>query len=486
MGKRPNILIFMTDHQRSDTVWPGSAALTPNVDRLAAQGLMFTEAYCPSPHCCPSRATFFTGLYPSQHGVWNNICNENALSHGLNPGVRTWSEDLAAGGYQMHYDGKWHVSIKETPANRGWREHFVTGTIGDYHSHSWRSYREKAASLTQTERGDAQILRPGYGTYTLYGESKSVAGELQDHDEKVFETAMEVLPRLLESSNPWCLYIGMIGPHDPYNVPQKYLDLYDPSGIELPPNYTDTLGDKPRIYQRLRNQVFGQLSEAEVREGIRHYYAYCSYLDDLFGQILQILDDSHEKDDTLVIYCSDHGDYAGDHGLFTKGIPCFRGAYNVPIIMRWPSGIANPGRQEGAFVSLADIAPTLLEVVGLQADSDLAGISLLPWMRDSNPGKWRDAVFTQFNGVELYYTQRSVTTRDFKLTFNGFDFDELYDLRIDPHDMVNQADNPDFAAIKKDMYQRLWQFAYQTDDHFAQNPYITVALAEYGPGVIFE
>ena len=485
MGKSPNILIFMTDHQRSDTVWPGSAALTPNVDRLAAQGLMFTEAYCPSPHCCPSRATFFTGLYPSQHGVWNNICNENALSRGLNPGVRTWSEDLAEAGYMMHYDGKWHVSVEETPVNRGWTEHFVSGVAGEHHSRSWESYQENASDLSQTERGEAQILRPGYGPYTLYGRAQPGDGFIT-HDEKVTEIATQVLPDLLEETDPWCLYIGLIGPHDPYNVPQKFLDLYDPNEIELPPSYADSLTDKPRIYQRLRDQVFGQLSEAEIRDCIRHYYAYCSYLDDLFGQILQILDASAAKDDTLVIFCSDHGDYAGDHGLFAKGIPCFRGAYNVPIVMRWPNGITNPGRQEQSFASLADVAPTLLEAAGLQVDRDFAGMSLLPWLRNSKPDNWREAVFTQCNGVELYYTQRSVTTRDYKLTFNGFDQDELYDLRHDPHEMVNQADNPKYASVKKDLYRYLWQFAYQNDDHFAANPYITVALAEYGPGVIFE
>ena len=109
----PNILIMMTDHQRGDTVLPGHPAITPNIDQLAAEGVTFTEAFCPSPHCCPSRATFFTGLYPSRHGVWNNICNDQALSRGLKDGVQLWSEDLAAAGYQLHFSGKWHVSVEE-------------------------------------------------------------------------------------------------------------------------------------------------------------------------------------------------------------------------------------------------------------------------------------------------------------------------------------------------------------------------------------
>src|SRR5512141_2604637 len=106
---RPNILIFMTDHQRADTVLPEHPALTPVLDRFGRDAVTFTNAFCPSPHCCPSRATFFTGLYPSRHGVWNNVLNEQAINSGLRDGVRLWSEDLAAAGYDLHFCGKWHV-----------------------------------------------------------------------------------------------------------------------------------------------------------------------------------------------------------------------------------------------------------------------------------------------------------------------------------------------------------------------------------------
>ena len=93
----PNLLIFMTDHQRADTVLPEHPAITPKLDRFVRDGVTFTDAFCPSPHCCPSRATFFTGLYPSGHGVWNNVCNRQALSLGVRQGVRLWSEDLEIG-----------------------------------------------------------------------------------------------------------------------------------------------------------------------------------------------------------------------------------------------------------------------------------------------------------------------------------------------------------------------------------------------------
>lgn len=483
---QPNILIFMTDHQRGDTALPEHAALTPNLDRFAAEGVTFTNAFCPSPHCCPARATFFTGLYPTRHGVWNNICNDQALSRGLKPVVRLWSDDLAAAGYALHFSGKWHVSVEESPADRGWIEHFVSAGKGVHHGRTWEEYRKLAEISTQVDqrrRGEGEILRPGYGTYRLYGAGEVEATGALQHDETALAKALDVLPALAAGDQPWCLYVGLIGPHDPYIVPQKYLDLYDLADVPLPASYADDLADKPAIYGRMRETRFGQLAEREVREGIRHFWAYCTYLDDLFGRLLAALDATGQREDTLVLYTSDHGDYCGEHGLFAKGIPCFQGAYRVPAVMRWPAGIAAPGRRTDAFVSLADFGPTFAEAAGAPP-RPVTGASLLPFLRGERPAGWRDELHTQCNGVELYYTQRSVMTRDFKYVFNGFDRDELYDLRADPHEMRNLAGAPAYEAIKREMCGRMWRFAYREDDA-AINPYITVGLAPYGPAEAF-
>ncbi len=478
---KPNILIFMTDHQRADTALPEHPAVTPNLDQLTRQGVTFSNAFCPSPHCCPSRATFFSGLYPSGHGVWNNVCNRQALSGGLNEGVRLWSEDLAEAGYRLHLSGKWHVSVEESPADRGWTEHFVSAAAGAHHGAPWDHYRRLATRPDVIRRGEGEILRPGYGAYRLYGVGPE---EGEQHDETTVGRALAVLDSLAPASEPWCLFVGVIGPHDPYLVPQKYLDLYEPDDIPLPPSYGDTLADKPAIYQRMRQMVFGQLSEREAREGIRHFWAYCSYLDDLFGQLLEALERTGQVEDTLVLYCSDHGDYCGEHGLFCKGIPCFRGAYHVPAIVRWPAFIKNPGRRVEEFVSLADFGPTFLEAAGVASERRLAGESLLPFLGDVTPPAWRTEIHTQCNGVELYYTQRSVMTREFKYVFNGFDRDELYDLRIDPHEIKNVSADPAYEPIKRELCHRMWRFAYREDDTVI-NPYITVGLAPYGPAEAF-
>jgi arylsulfatase A-like enzyme len=477
---QPNILIVMTDHQRADTALAEHPSITPNLDRLAAEGVTFTNTFCPSPHCCPSRATFFSGLYPSRHGVWNNICNRQALSTGLNEGVRLWSEDLAEAGYDLHYTGKWHVSVEESPKDRGWTEHTVSGAQGTYHGVRWDHYKALAQEADAAERGEGEILRPGYGTYRLYGASERVG----DHDQRVHQEALDLIPQLAQGDGPWGLYVGFGGPHDPYVVPQRYLDLYDLDDVPLPAGYHDEMHDKPAIYKRMRAMRFGQLSEREVREAVRHFWAYCTYLDDMFGEILRALEATGQADDTLVLFTSDHADYMGEHGLFAKGIPCFQGAYRIPAVVRWPNGVEAPGRRVDAFVSEADFAPTFVEAAGLAPDAGLTGASLMPFLRGEAPSDWRDAIHTQCDGVELYYTQRSVMTRDTKYVFNGFDWDELYDLRNDPDEMHNLANDPAYASVKREMCRRMWQFAYEEDDS-AINPYITVSLAPYGPAEAF-
>ena len=478
---KPNILVFMTDHQRGDTVLGEHPAITPNVERLAREGVTFTEAFCSSPHCCPARATFMTGLYPSRHGVWNNVCNKQRLSRGLADGVRTWGEDLAEAGYRMKWSGKWHVSVDEGPADRGWEELFVSGRNHNENQRSWEQYREVADRGDPTERDEGVILRPGYGPYRMYG---STGEKTNAHDDKVVELAVEAISELGKGDDPWAVFAGATGPHDPYNVPDRYLDMYDLDDVALPASYADTLEDKPRVYKRMRNMRWDQLSEREIREGIRHFRAYCTYLDEIFGRLLAALDATGQADNTLVLYCSDHGDYCGEHGLFAKGIPCFRGAYHIPAVIRFPAGVANPGRREDAFVSLADFAPTFTELAGGKADPELTGRSLLPLLRNETPPDWRDEIHTQCNGVEMYYTQRSVRTRTHKYVFNGFDDDELYDLVADPDEMTNLAADAAHEPVKRDLAGRMWRFAHRESDA-AINSYITVGLAPYGPAEAF-
>jgi arylsulfatase A-like enzyme len=205
-------------------------------------------------------------------------------------------------------------------------------------------------------------------------------------------------------------------------------------------------------------------------------------MDAMFGEVLDALEATGQSEDTLVLFLSDHGEYAAAHGLYFKGVPAFREAYQVPCIARWPSGMARPGREVTELVSLADFAPTFLELAGVPPPPDHpTGVSLTPFFRGERPTSWRDEIHTQMNGVELYYTQRSVTTDRYKYVYNGFDFDEFYDRIADPHEMVNLSDAPEIQEAKRDLVRRMWRFAEREKDDRLFNPYATVAMAPWGP-----
>lgn len=482
-GERPNILIFMTDQEQAAVTHPDHPCQTPNATRLAREGIRFSNAYCPTAHCCPSRATFFSGLYPSRHGVYNNVSNPTAIHRGLSPGVRLFSEALREADYNLAFAGKWHVTDEENPSDRGWEQLEITAGKGSYMHRSidmWRKQAAEPEDVGPRQRG--QIQRPGWGHYQLYRSipTDGPKGYEEHRDYRVVRSALDALPRLASQKEPWCLYVGPVGPHDPFVVPERFVNLYDSATIPLPPSFHDTLEDKPRAYQRMRRQYWGQLSEDEVRESIAHYWGFCSMEDALFGEVLAALDATGQADNTLVLRLSDHGDYCGAHGLYLKGVPSFREAYNVTCIARWPDGIRQPGREVDSFVTLADFAPTFLELAGIPVPDDVTGRSIAPFLRGEAPADWPDAVYTQLNGVELYYSQRAVQTRDFKYVYNGFDFDELYDLRSDPYEMVNLAETTEYNDVKRELVRKMWRFAGQNDD-IIFNPYATVAFAPWGP-----
>ena len=365
---RPNILIFQNDQEQGAVVAPGHPCRTPNADRLAREGVRFSQAYTITAHCCPSRATFMSGLYPSRHGIYNNVLNSAAIHTSLNPGVTLFSEVLADADYALAYAGKWHVCADESPDDRGWIDYGATSVGGrDYHGTTWEWMAERARTPEpDAPRGRGEIVRPGWGRLQLYGtgETTPEAEPYTQGDYRIVQSGLRALGDLTAGERPWCLYIGPNGPHDPYIIPEYYANLYDPDEIALPDSWQDDLLDKPRVYQRQR-QLWNQFTEREYREAVAHYWGYCTMQDDLLGLVLDALDASGQAENTLVLFSSDHGDYVGAHGLFAKGVAAFDECYRVPCIMRWPAGIAEPGREVGALITHADMAPTIAELAGV-------------------------------------------------------------------------------------------------------------------------
>ncbi|MFC1714595.1 sulfatase-like hydrolase/transferase [Candidatus Poribacteria bacterium] len=506
-NKSPNILIFLVDQMPFDVVMPEHPCHMPNARRLAQEGVEFTRTLTCSPHCCPSRATFMTGLYPSRHGVFNNVDTNTAFQRGLNPGVRTFSEHLKEAGYNLAYSGKWHISNEETPADRGWQE--LTGYQKNKLSRSNDDWDKDAQKPDPPDhsRQSGEIFRPGWGSTPAIGKKLHGADAYEKDSwyQRAIQPGIQAIPELAKQDAPWALCISTdMGPST--NVPADIADLYDPKDVSLPASFGDMMHDKPRVYQRMRYQLWGQLTEDEVRESIAHYWAVCTLQDRYLGDILSALEATGQADDTLVVFLSDHGDFMFAHGLRCLGIPSFREVYHVPAIVRWPRGIVNPGRRVDEFVSLADFAPTFLDLAGCTPKDRLTGQSLMPFLQDETPEDWPDAWYSQTKGNEVYYTQRIVQTKRWKYVCNWFDFDELYDLESDPHEMVNLAFPANLPAepvellsdaasqsftpwpplpphldeVRQKLLAKMWRFARREGD-IIFNGYPPVALAPYGP-----
>ncbi|WP_407272018.1 sulfatase-like hydrolase/transferase [Radiobacillus sp. PE A8.2] len=475
--KRPNILIFMTDQQQNAVTYPDHPCQTPNLQQLAEVGIRYNHTYTTMAHCCPSRASFMTGLYPSQHGVYNNVSNPAAIHHKLNEGVTTFAEDLKGNGYSLHFSGKWHISAEENPSDRGWEELMVTANKDAYMGVTIEQWRERQNTPKSEERKPGEIVRPGWGNYQLYGTNPESLEETEDY--QVVKKAVDRLGELKDQKDPWCMYVGTFGPHDPFIVPEKYAKMYDPNNIELPANYHDSLENKPGLYSRMR-KVWDQLSEQEVKESIAHYWGYCTMVDDLFGLVMEKLESTNQAEDTLVLFLSDHGESLGAHGLYLKGLSPFDETYRIPCIMRWPKGIEQPGREINELISIMDFAPTFLKLAGIDKNKEIMGRSLVPWINNIDPKEWRDAVYTQCNGVEIYYSQRIVRTKNYKLVYNPTAVDELYDLRNDPLEMNNLAEVESMQEIKIALLKKFWQEAANAED-IIFNPYATIAVADVGP-----
>lgn len=474
---RPNILIFMTDQQQAQVTMPDHPCRTPHLDGMARRGVRFANCFTTMTHCCPSRASFMTGRYPSRHGVYNNVCNEAAINKGLHAGIETFAEKLKSAGYGLHFSGKWHVSAVENPADRGWDELTVTAHKDAYMGRSIEQWRDGPAVEDPGDRQPGSLRRNGWGPFQLFGTLPHKLEETDDY--AVVSQAVERLHILESHQEPWCMYVGTFGPHDPFIVPEPYASMYDPSTVELPPNYHDSLEHKPNAYKRMR-RVWGQLSEKEVKQSIAHYWGYCTMVDDLLGMMLDALDETGQADNTMVVFLSDHGESLGAHGLFLKGISPYDETYRIPCVIRWPEGLVRPGRDHDSLISMMDFAPTFLELAGLEVPADWNGRSLLPWLRDQQPEQWRDAVYTQCNGVEVYYSQRIVRTEEYKLVYNPTDIDELYDLHEDPYELHNVAEHEDYRELKHELFVKMWQEAAVSRD-ILFNHYPTVAMADTGP-----
>lgn len=458
---RPNILLLIADQLQHQVTMPGSPCLTPNMEKLRASGTSFTRTRTVNPICSPARASLFTGRLPHIHGMVDNTHCVEPFRAEFQSSIPTLSSHLQSHGYRTGYFGKWHVERSSTPTNFGFHE-----ATTEYHG------REFPRTLLESRT----IRQPGYNDRTFFGVHSEGAEETEERF--FYDQAIEFLSRG-ETSGPWFTVVSTNAPHDPYIAPQEFVDLYDPDQIELPQSSADTLHDKPGIYRRLRG-VWSDLSKRDVQEAIACYYALCTMVDAEVGRILQVLEDRGERENTIVVLTSDHGDLLGAHGLFCKGVPAFEESYRIPLVMSWPSAI-EADTWIDANTSIIDVAPTLADLAGVPPLGETEGESLTRLMRAGQDTTAR-STYAEFYGQRMAYSQRIVWMEQWKYVFNAFDEDELYRLDDDPHELTNLARDPAHADQLQRMAQEMWHWAKSSDDEaFLDSEYFMFRFAPLGP-----
>lgn len=484
----PNVLLLLTDQQQASTIAPESPCSTPNVDRLAAEGTRFSRCYASNPICSPSRASLLTGVLPHEHGMVDCTHTVPPYRARFRTSLPTWSESLADAGYYLGYVGKWHIERSRRLETFGFDEYTVgwTGEFDEgYREHRCNLGLEPELDRSPAALNDAGVVgQPGYRDLTLYGTHDDPPAGTREY--YTYTLGEEFVRERENEDNPWCLTVSTYGPHDPYVIPREYAAQYDPNELEKPANVHDSMADKPELYRRQRT-VWDDLQWEDIATARAHYFAYCSLIDDQVGQLLDTLEKTGQLDDTVVIYASDHGDFLGAHRLFTKGAPPFEEAYRVPLVVRRPG---DKLRVCDDIVQLHDLAPTLADLGGgemrpgaartpicnemavrvkgtfeYEGERSFRACSLVPFLDGSRPSGYRDEAYAEFHGQRFGWTQRVVWDDRYKYVFNGFGHDELYDLRENPHELLNRIDDPDHEAHAARLARRMWEIARDTNDY---------------------
>jgi arylsulfatase len=474
--ERPNILLITTDQQRADMLgcYGNPVIRTPNVDRMAQEGVRFDRAYVANPLCMPSRATIMTGQFPSKHGVYSNGIP-------LREEIPTLPGALTDAGYYTAALGKLHL----TPyGGNGYRESVAdweTQPYGDWHG-PYYGFQEVHLILghngpaghfgewLQEHHPDVpekfwQIEgRRGPANTPITWKS---AVPVEAHSSTWVGNVTVDFLRSRPADQPFFAWASFPDPHHPFCPPEEIADMYNPADVPLPPRRPGDLDSRPPQYKAwyeegVRHEGFGgnfipaKLSEANLREMIAFNYAEVTLIDQNVGRILAELDRQGLAENTIVIFTADHGELLGEHGLLLKGPFMCEGLLRVPFVVCWPRGQGEAGAATEALVSLTDLMPTLLAAAGVAIPDGVQGRSFLPVLAGEAPAV-RDAVLTEFHST--YFPDlnlRTLRTPDYKLVYYpGKPYGELYDLQKDPDEFENRWDDAAYAQVRNELMQRL-------------------------------
>jgi arylsulfatase A-like enzyme len=455
---KPNILLIQTDQQRYNTIHAlgNEKILTPNLDGLVESGMSFTNSFVSAPVCLPSRWSLHSGMYTTTHQSWSN--------HHLGPRPGTSLPlELKNAGYQTALMGKNHSFLNKNDLDVIFPTPAFTG-------------------------------RPEDGRCA----DRAMDWMLEEDPMHILTDSTISLLTSYKDTGACFIWLSYLYPHTPYMLPEPFYSLYD--SVELPDPVVEPEGlekaNKPfrQVFHQENNNRLILYSAVKIMRMKRNYYGMVSLIDHEIGRLFDFLEENEMRDNTLIIFTSDHGDYQGDHHMLTKSPAMYDCLTRVPLIFSWPGKIrSNVTTDE--LISNVDIMPTILSLMGLEIPGQVRGISYHDFLtsRKHEHGP-REYVYSEYgipgkpynrdkleqlkldykehpiffsdpkipweaNPVALAGRFRMIRSKDWKLVEEENGTSELYDLQNDPNELVNLYDDPDFKDIQQKMLAdlRIWK-----------------------------
>ena len=449
INKEPRqVVVILGESVRRDMLncYRKTGLKTPNLDRIAAEGIRFDRAYNCQPVCAPARSAIWTGLYPHTNGVWGNSMPLGDTTH-------TIGQRLHDRGIECAFMGKWHLSGTD---------YFDTGKPpGGWNGAYWYDMRRY---LTELSREDRQRSRnPATGDDPTW-----TADMCYGH--RVTNRAVDFLAN--HKGDDFMLVVAYDEPHGPSLCPIEYSEMYKDFVFPSDPNESDPLTNKPleqRIWAESLSPHPGGLTAKPKPIQSKHFFGSHTFIDTEIGRVLDQIEQSAPN--ALVIYTSDHGVLLGSHRLEDKGPVMYEEITHIPFLVKWP-GKAPANTVSNELVSHIDLCGTLMEFFGFEVPKTLEGGSMLPLMKNPK-APVRKEVFIEWGRYEVDHDGfggvqpiRCICDGRYKLAINLMVTDELYDLEKDPGEMNNLVDSPEHAATRNNLHDRLLNWMDDSRDPF--------------------
>ncbi|MBM7551548.1 choline-sulfatase [Thalassobacillus pellis] len=439
---KPNIVLIMADQMAPDVVAAlgHPAVKTPNIDRLVESGVTFDNAYCNSPICAPSRASFVSGKHISEIEIFDNGSE-------LSADTPTFLHHLRRGGYETVLAGKMHFV---GPDQLHGFEKRVTTEI------------HTAAFDLTPDWSEGVYHNHGTGVERLKNPGVSELNNNLDYDEKVVHRTLEQIRTFKRTKNqrPFFLCSSYFHPHDPFHITDEYWRMYEDADIpmpEIPEGPLDDMHPFNQWIQKHHERDICKLTEEEIHKNRRAYYGMVTYFDDKVGQIVRELERLEMMDNTIIMVTSDHGEMLGEHGMWFKRT-FYDPAAKVPLIISRP-GMFPQGKRVQKVVSLVDLAATIMELADVpdrdEWTAEMDGDSFAKLLREGHDDNWKDEAICEYYGEGPIQPMVMLRKGRYKYVHVHEHNPLLFDLETDPQEINNLAENKNYKHVLNEFSDRI-------------------------------